>query len=90
MCHSDEDRPPAAPGAHSPGHGEDLVLTSSDGNRFSAHIAWPSTPTGISVTLVSGKRERKSDQSERIMAQHHWPIGKDEAGGPDFLWASEL
>ena len=56
MCYNDEDRPPAAPGAHSPARGEDLVLTSSDGNHFSAHIACPSAPTGISVIIFPDVR----------------------------------
>jgi len=56
MCYSDEDRPPEAPGIHTPARGEDLVLTSHDGNRFSAYAAWPSTPTGATVIIYPDVR----------------------------------
>jgi carboxymethylenebutenolidase len=56
MCYSDEDRPPEAPGTHTPAHGEDFVLTSRDGNQFSAYVAWPSAPTGATVVIYPDVR----------------------------------
>jgi carboxymethylenebutenolidase len=41
MCYDDQARPPIPPGAAGQTHGEELVLTASDGNRFSAFMALP-------------------------------------------------
>ena len=41
MCYDDNARPPTPPGAHGHAHGEDMVLTAEDGNRFAAFYAAP-------------------------------------------------
>ena len=56
MCYSDDALPPDAPGIHSPARSEDLVLTSRDGNHFSAYAAWPSAPTGATVIIYPDVR----------------------------------
>ena len=56
MCYSNEDRPPAAPGAQQSATGEALVLSSSDGNQFAAYIARPATPTSASVIIYPDVR----------------------------------
>src|SRR5207237_2784165 len=56
MCYDDQARPPAAPGAHSPAKGEDIVLTASDGNRFAAYAAFPSKPAEAQVIIYPDVR----------------------------------
>jgi carboxymethylenebutenolidase len=41
MCYDDQAVPPSPEGSKGNAQGEDLVLTASDGNRFSAYIARP-------------------------------------------------
>ena len=41
MCYDDNARPPLPEGAAGEATGEDVVLTASDGNRFSAYVARP-------------------------------------------------
>jgi carboxymethylenebutenolidase len=51
MCYDDEARPPEPPGAKGTAHGEDIVLTSQDGNRFAAYIAQPDQPAGAQILI---------------------------------------
>lgn len=51
MCYDSDARPPEPPGATGMAQGEELVLTSHDGNRFAAYIAQPSQPTGAQVII---------------------------------------
>jgi carboxymethylenebutenolidase len=51
MCYDDNARPPIPPGANGHAHGEDLVLTTSDGNRFAAYLARPDQPTGAQILI---------------------------------------
>lgn len=51
MCYDDNARPPIPDGAQGKAHGDDLVLTSSDGNRFMAYFARPEQP-GTSQVLI--------------------------------------
>jgi carboxymethylenebutenolidase len=44
MCYDDQAIPPDPPGANGQAHGEDLVLTAEDGNRFAAYAAHPGEP----------------------------------------------
>src|SRR5437763_16790852 len=45
MCYDDNARPPLPPGEAGAAHGDDIVLESSDGNRFAAYVAQPGKPT---------------------------------------------
>ncbi len=56
MCYNIDDRPPDPPGAMSTAHGEDLVLTASDGNRFAAYFAHPVTQTVAEVLILPDVR----------------------------------
>jgi carboxymethylenebutenolidase len=56
MCFDDNARPPIAEGPDGAAHGEDIVLTSSDGNRFAAYFARPSNPTGAQVVIYPDVR----------------------------------
>ncbi len=56
MCYDDQARPPAPPGAAGPAHGEDLVLTADDGNRFAAYAAFPARPAGAQVVIYPDVR----------------------------------
>lgn len=51
MCYDDNARPPAAPGANGHAHGEDLVLTAADGNRFAAYLARPDQPSHAQIVI---------------------------------------
>ncbi|HLY26002.1 MAG TPA: dienelactone hydrolase family protein [Aggregatilineales bacterium] len=56
MCYDDRARPPMPPGDSIPARGEDLVLTASDGNRFAAYAAFPTTPTNAQVIIYPDVR----------------------------------
>lgn len=56
MCYDDNARPPIPPGANGHAHGEDLVLTATDGNRFAAYLARPDQPTGAQVIIYPDVR----------------------------------
>ncbi|HUS17556.1 MAG TPA: dienelactone hydrolase family protein [Chloroflexia bacterium] len=51
MCYDDQARPPVPPGPSGATSTEDLVLTASDGNRFSAFAAYPAQ-TGTAAVLI--------------------------------------
>jgi carboxymethylenebutenolidase len=51
MCYDDKARPPYPPIAGGAANGEDVVLTASDGNRFSAYIAHPTQPAQANVLI---------------------------------------
>lgn len=55
MCYDDEARPPVPPGGgHA--HGEDIVLTASDGNRFAGYFALPQQPMGVGILIYPDVR----------------------------------
>lgn len=56
MCYDDDARPPLPPGANGQAHGEDLVLTGEDGNRFAAYLARPSQPGGAQIIIYPDVR----------------------------------
>jgi carboxymethylenebutenolidase len=56
MCYDDNARPPIPPGAGGTAHGEDIVLTAADGNRFAAYAARPGSPTGAQVLIFPDVR----------------------------------
>jgi carboxymethylenebutenolidase len=51
MCYDAEAQPPAPPGEAGETHGEDLVLTAADGNRFAAFMARPARPGAAQVLI---------------------------------------
>jgi carboxymethylenebutenolidase len=51
MCYDDNARPPITPGEDGTAHGEDIVLTAADGNRFSAYIAHPTHPKDAQILI---------------------------------------
>src|SRR5436305_5028823 len=56
MCYDDNARAPIPPGTHGQAHGEDLVLTAVDGNRFAAYIAQPEQPALAQVVIYPDVR----------------------------------
>ncbi len=52
MCYDDNATPPVPPVAAGPAHGEELVLTAADGNRFAAYIARPGDSADIIIPLL--------------------------------------
>ncbi|HEY3993152.1 MAG TPA: dienelactone hydrolase family protein [Ktedonobacteraceae bacterium] len=56
MCYDDNARPPIPPGANGHAHGEELVLTSADGNQFAAYLARPSQPNGAQIVIYPDVR----------------------------------
>jgi carboxymethylenebutenolidase len=56
MCFDDNARPPIAEGPDGAAHGENIVLTAADGNRFAAYIARPSHPVGAQVVIYPDVR----------------------------------
>jgi carboxymethylenebutenolidase len=51
MCYDDNARPPIPPGEVGAAHGEDIVLTAADGNRFAAYSAHPAVSKGVQVLI---------------------------------------
>lgn len=56
MCHSDDSRPPAAPGAVPAASDAPLELWASDGTRVLAHEARPATANGVGVVVLPDVR----------------------------------
>jgi len=55
MCYDDDARPPITP-SDGAAHGEDIVLTAADGNRFAAYAAHPEHPGGAQVLVFPDVR----------------------------------
>jgi carboxymethylenebutenolidase len=55
MCYDNDARPPVPP-ASGAAHGEDIVLTAADGNRFAAYAAHPETPAGAQLVIFPDVR----------------------------------
>lgn len=56
MCYDDNARPPVPPGANGQAHGEDLVLTAEDGNRFAAYLARPAQASMAQIVICPDVR----------------------------------
>lgn len=56
MCHSDDSRPPAAPGAGSAGKNGPITLTAADGNVLTAYEARATEPTGAGIVVLPDVR----------------------------------
>ena len=56
MCYDDNARPPIPPGENGQAHGEDLVLSAADGNRFAAYLAHPAQPNGAQIVIYPDVR----------------------------------
>jgi carboxymethylenebutenolidase len=56
MCYDDNARPPVPPGAAGQAHGQESVLTASDGNRFAAYLARPAQPGGAQIVIYPDVR----------------------------------
>ena len=56
MCYSDDARPPLPPIIGGSSDDEDLVLTSSDGNRFNAYTARAARPNGAGIVIIPDPR----------------------------------
>lgn len=52
MCYDDNARPPIPPGADGEAHGEDLILTTPDGNRSAAYIARPDEARATGAQII--------------------------------------
>ncbi|HEY4387230.1 MAG TPA: dienelactone hydrolase family protein [Ktedonobacteraceae bacterium] len=51
MCYDDKAQPPIPPGVNGKAHGEEIVLTAQDGNRFAAYIAQPDQPATAQILI---------------------------------------
>lgn len=56
MCYDSNARPPFPAERRGDAHGEDLVLTAADGNRFAAYAARPENPIGAQLILYPDVR----------------------------------
>jgi len=56
MCYDDNARPPIPPGEGGTAHGEDIVLTAADGNRFAAYAARSGKPMGAQIVVYPDVR----------------------------------
>lgn len=56
MCHTDDSRPPAAPGAVPSAADGPLELRAADGTRILAHEARPATPSGVGIVVMPDVR----------------------------------
>jgi carboxymethylenebutenolidase len=52
MCYDDKAQVPTPPGAINPATGSETELTASDGNRFMAYLALPSTPATAQLLIL--------------------------------------
>ena len=72
MCYDDAARPPLPPIAGGSAQGEDLVLTSADGNQFMAYLSSPSAPKGAQVVIfpdVRGLHQFYKELADRFAEQ---------------------
>ncbi len=51
MCYDSQATPPLPPAPVGPAHGQDLILTAADGNRFAAYAARPAQPPSASILI---------------------------------------
>jgi len=56
MCYDDNARPPIPPNANGKAHGQDIVLTAADGNRFATYEAHPEHSSGAQVIIYPDVR----------------------------------
>lgn len=56
MCYDDNARPPYPPISGGSADGQDIVLTASDGNQFSAYIAYSAQPGNAQVLIYPDVR----------------------------------
>lgn len=56
MCYDDNARPPLPPGEGGIAHGEEIILTAADGNRFAAYAAHPESPKGAQILIYPDVR----------------------------------
>lgn len=56
MCYDDNARPPIPPTEGGSAHGEDIVLTAADGNKFSAYVAHPGQPGNAQIVVYPDVR----------------------------------
>src|SRR5687768_12138075 len=56
MCYDDNANPPSPPGTPGKAHGEQIVLTASDGNQFHAYLALPDQPAKNAVVIYPDVR----------------------------------
>lgn len=56
MCYDPKDRPPDPPFERGTSTGQDLVLTTVDGNRFAAYLATPGQPVTAQVLIYPDVR----------------------------------
>ncbi len=56
MCYDDNARPPLPPGEGGVAHGEDIILTAADGNRFAAYAAQPANTKGAQILIYPDVR----------------------------------
>ena len=56
MCYDDNARPPSPPGESGSAHGEEIILTAADGNRFAAYFAHPAHPKSAEVLIYPDVR----------------------------------
>jgi len=56
MCYDDKAIPPTPPGNAGAAHGEEIVLTAADGNRFRAYIARPENPGKAQIIIYPDVR----------------------------------
>ncbi|GAC1377025.1 MAG: dienelactone hydrolase family protein [Ktedonobacteraceae bacterium] len=56
MCYDDNARPPVPQTGGGAAHGEDIILTAVDGNRFSAYVAHPAQPKNAQIVIYPDVR----------------------------------
>ncbi|HWS83338.1 MAG TPA: dienelactone hydrolase family protein [Ktedonobacteraceae bacterium] len=56
MCYDNDARPPLPPEEGGKAHGEDIILTATDGNRFAGYIAHPERATDAQIILYPDVR----------------------------------
>ena len=75
MCYDDQAKPPLPPGEAGKAHGEEIVLTAADGNRFYAYTALPAGTTQAKSAVVIYPDIRGLHQFYRELALRFAEVG---------------
>jgi carboxymethylenebutenolidase len=75
MCYDDQAKPPLPPGEAGKAHGEQIVLTAADGNRFHAYTALPAGAQGAKSAVIIYPDVRGLHQFYRELALRFAEVG---------------
>ena len=83
MCYGPDSRPPIAPISGGSTNAEDIVLTTKDGNQFSAYIAFAAQPKGAQVLIypdIRGLHQFYKELADRFAENGYHALAMDYFG----------